>query len=87
MVLILRQLVTPPMRPALYVMAAFFPVDVVRDVLVQRPLIERALFLLEMLAAAALLSWFIRSGRLDELIVASGDRRRRACARICSSWR
>jgi hypothetical protein len=72
MVLILRQLVTPPMRPALYVMAAFFPVDVVRDVLVQRPVLERALFLLEMLAAAALLSWFIRSGRLDELIVASG---------------
>ena len=72
MVLILRQLVTPPMRPALYIMAAFFPVDVVRDVLVQRPVIERALFLLEMLAAAALLSWFIRSGRPDELIVASG---------------
>ena len=72
MVLILRQLVTPPMRPALYAMAAFFPVDVLRDLLVQRPLLERAIFLLEMLAAAALLSWFIQTGRVKDLIVASG---------------
>ena len=40
MVVILRQLVTPPMRPALYAMAAFFPVDVLRDLLVQRPLLS-----------------------------------------------
>jgi small-conductance mechanosensitive channel len=72
MVMILRKLVMPPTRPALYVMAAFFPVDVIRDLLVQRPLLERGLFLLEMIAAAALLGWFIRSGRLDELIAASG---------------
>jgi potassium-dependent mechanosensitive channel len=72
MVVILRQLVTAPMRPALYAMAAFFPIDVLRDLLVQRPLVERSLFLLEMLAATALLGWFIRSGRLDDLIVASG---------------
>jgi small-conductance mechanosensitive channel len=72
MVVILRHLVIPPMRPALYVIAAFFPVDVVRDLLIQRPLLERTLFLLEMVAAAALLSWFIRSGRLDQLIAASG---------------
>ena len=72
MVLILRRLVTPSMRPALYVMAAFFPVDVLRDLLVQRPLLERGLFLLEMLAAVALLGWFIRSGRVDDLIAASG---------------
>jgi potassium efflux system protein len=72
MVVILRQLVTPPMRPALYALAAFFPVDVLRDLLVQRPLLERGLFLLEMLAAAALLGWFFRSGRLDDLIAASG---------------
>jgi small-conductance mechanosensitive channel len=72
MVLILRRLVTPPMRPALYVMAAFFPVDILRDILVQRPLFERTLFLLEMLAATVLLSWFIRSGRVEHLIAASG---------------
>jgi potassium-dependent mechanosensitive channel len=72
MVVILRQLVMPPMRPALYAMAAFFPVDILRDLLVQRPLLERTLFLLEMLAAAALLGWFIRSGRLDDLIATSG---------------
>ena len=72
MVLILRQLVTPPVRPALYVMAAFFPVDVIRDLLGPRPLLERGLFVLEMLAAAALLGWFARSGRLDDLITASG---------------
>ncbi|HKE92426.1 MAG TPA: mechanosensitive ion channel domain-containing protein [Gemmatimonadales bacterium] len=72
MVLILRRLVTSPMRPALYAMAAFFPVDILRDVLVQRPLLERAIFLLEMLAAAALLGWFIRTGRVNDLIAASG---------------
>jgi small-conductance mechanosensitive channel len=72
MVLILRRLVAPPMRPALYAMAAFFPVDVVRELLVQWPLLERALFLSEMLAAAALLGWFIRSGRVTDLIAASG---------------
>ena len=72
MVLILRRLVMPAMRPALYVMASFFPVDILRDLLTQRPLLERGLFLLEMLTAAALLSWFIRSGRVDHLIAASG---------------
>ncbi|MGH7347360.1 MAG: mechanosensitive ion channel domain-containing protein, partial [Candidatus Rokuibacteriota bacterium] len=72
MVLILRQLVAPPMRPALYVMAAFFPVDVIRDLLSQRPLLERGLFLLEMLAAAVVLGWFVRSRRVDDLITARG---------------
>jgi potassium-dependent mechanosensitive channel len=72
MVVILRQLVTPPLRPALYTIAAFFPVDVVRDLLLQRPLLERVLFLLEMVAATAVLSWLIRSGRQDDLIAASG---------------
>ena len=33
---------------------------------------ERGLFLLEMLGAAALLGWFIQSGRLDDLTAASG---------------
>ena len=72
MVLILRRLVAAPMRPALYAMAAFFPVDVLRELLVQRPLLERGLFLLEMLAAAALLGWFLRTGRVEHLIAASG---------------
>jgi small-conductance mechanosensitive channel len=72
MVLILRRLVIPSMRPALYSMAAFFPVDVLRELLVQRPLLERAIFLVEMLAAAGLLGWFIRSGRVDDLIAAGG---------------
>src|SRR5437867_10925257 len=43
-----------------------------RDLLGPRPLLERGLFVLEMLAAAALLGWFARSGRLDDLITASG---------------
>ena len=73
MVLILRQLVAPPMRPALYAMAAFFPIDILRDLLTERPLLERTVFLLEMLAASALLGWFVRSGRLDDLITAAGD--------------
>jgi small-conductance mechanosensitive channel len=72
MVVILRHLVAPAMRPALYAMAAFFPIDIVRDLLIQRPVLERALFLLEMVTAAALLGWLIRSGRQDDLIAASG---------------
>jgi potassium-dependent mechanosensitive channel len=72
MVVILRHLVTVSMRPALYAMASFFPVDILRDLLFQRPLIERALFLLEMLAAAVLLAWFIRSGRPADLIGVTG---------------
>ena len=78
MLLILRRLVAPPTRPALYVMAAFFGVDIVRDLFVPLSVFERLLFLLEMLAATAMLSWFIWSGHADSLTAsASGTGRAR----------
>jgi hypothetical protein len=45
MLLILRRLVAPPMRPVLYVMAALFLADIVRDLVVPLSLFERVLFL------------------------------------------
>jgi potassium-dependent mechanosensitive channel len=68
MLVILRRQVAPPMRPVLYVMAGFFVVDIVRDLVVQLSLFERALFLLEMLAASVMLAWITRSEHGDELL-------------------
>ena len=72
MVLILRRMVTPAMRPVLYVMAALFMVDIVRDLFNPMSLGERVLFILEMLTVTAMLAWLTRSGHGDTLIAASG---------------
>ena len=68
LVLILRGLVPPPVRPGLYALATFFLVDRLRELIVTLTLVERYVFLLEMLAAAVVLSWFIRTGRARNLI-------------------
>ena len=68
MLLILRRQIAPPMRPVLYVMAAFFLVDIVRDLVLQLSLLERVLFLLEMLAATVMLAWITRSKHGQELL-------------------
>jgi small-conductance mechanosensitive channel len=68
MLLILRRQVAPPMRPVLYVMAAFFLVDIVRDLVIQLSLLERVLFLLEMLTATVMLAWITRSRHGHELL-------------------
>src|SRR4030095_3809365 len=72
MLLILRRLVAPPMRPVLYIMAAFFLVDIIRDLVVPLSLFERLLFLLEMLTVMVVLAWLTRSGHGDPMIAASG---------------
>ena len=72
MILILRRLIVPSMRPTLYAMAAFFVVDIVRDFVAPLSGLERVLFLLEILAATALLGWCFWSGRVDDLVVARG---------------
>jgi small-conductance mechanosensitive channel len=61
-----------PMRPALLALGALYVVDHVRDLVEAAPLAARLLFLLEMLAAAAILAWMIRSA---EQIFAAGSRR------------
>ena len=55
-VLVLRRLLPSPLVPALYVLAALFMVDRLRDMLGLLPTLERGLFLAEMLAAIALLA-------------------------------
>jgi potassium efflux system protein len=67
MLLILRRLVAPPMRPVLYIMAAFFMVDIIRDLVVPLSLFERVLFLLEMLTVTVMLTWLVRAGHADNL--------------------
>jgi small-conductance mechanosensitive channel len=67
MLLILRRLVAPPMRPVLYVMAALFLADIVRDLVVPLSLFERVLFLLEMLTVTVMLTWLVRAGHADNL--------------------
>jgi small-conductance mechanosensitive channel len=67
MLLILRRLVAPPMRPVLYVMAALFMADIVRDLVVPLSLFERVLFLLEMLTVTVMLIWLARAGHADQL--------------------
>jgi potassium-dependent mechanosensitive channel len=72
MLLILRRMVTPAMRPVLYVMAALFLADIVRDLFSPMSLFERVLFLLEMVTVTGMLAWLTRSGHGDTLIAASG---------------
>jgi small-conductance mechanosensitive channel len=72
MVLIVRRLVTPQLRSALYTLAAFFLVDLLRDLVLPLPLLERTIFLLELLAATVLLGLFVRSDRVKDLLDARG---------------
>jgi potassium efflux system protein len=81
MILILRRLVVPSMRPTLYAMAAFFVVDIVRDFVAPLSGLERVLFLLEILAATALLIWCFWAGRVDDLVAARGGTVARAHVR------
>jgi potassium-dependent mechanosensitive channel len=71
MLLILRRMVAPPMRPVLYVMAAVFLADIVRDLVVPLSLFERVLFLAEMLTVTVMLIWLARSGHADSLIAST----------------
>jgi small-conductance mechanosensitive channel len=66
-VLVVRGLLPGPLLSGLYALAAFFLVDRLRDLLLVFPVTERVLFLLEVLAAALVLAWFLRSGRLNRL--------------------
>jgi potassium-dependent mechanosensitive channel len=68
MLLILRRLVAPPMRPVLYVMAALFLADIVRDLVVPLSMFERVLFLLEMLTVTVMLTWLVRAGHANQLV-------------------
>lgn len=73
LVLILRGLVAPQVLPGVYALAAFFLVDRLRGLVIGLPLFEHYLLLLEMLAAAGALWWFIRRGRARALVAGMGS--------------
>jgi len=60
---ILRRLVDPPLVPALWALVVLYVTDRVCRFLAPEPVLEQALFLLEMLGAALFLAWLVRSGR------------------------
>ena len=60
---VLLPVVPPVLRPMLYVLAAFYLVDRVRDGVDGEALVERCLFLLQTLAGAAFLIWLLRPSR------------------------
>jgi potassium-dependent mechanosensitive channel len=72
MVLVVRRLITPQLRSALYTLAAFFLVDLLRDLVLPLPLLERTIFILELLAAVVLFGLFVRSERMKDLLDARG---------------
>jgi small-conductance mechanosensitive channel len=67
-VVILRRVLAPAVVPGLYALAGFFLVDRFRDLIVALPLLERGLFLLEMLAGALVIGWALWSGRVHDLL-------------------
>ncbi|MGH7309198.1 MAG: mechanosensitive ion channel domain-containing protein [Candidatus Rokuibacteriota bacterium] len=85
-VVILRRLLPPAVRPGLYALAGFFLLDRLRDLATILPLLERAIFLVEMLAAVVVLGWAWWSGRLRNLLATDDGsalgRARGALARV-----
>jgi small-conductance mechanosensitive channel len=78
---IMQVLLDPRLVPGLYVLAAFFLADLVRLFASAVPLLERTIFLLEMLAGTAALAWLRLSRRrsavlpLEAITVREGVRR------------
>ncbi len=61
---LLLPLLDTPIRPALYMLSALYVIDRLRDLLEAAPLVARLVFLLEMLAAIAIVIWLLRSKAL-----------------------
>ncbi|HEU5195976.1 MAG TPA: mechanosensitive ion channel domain-containing protein [Methylomirabilota bacterium] len=76
MIVVLRPLLAPAVRPGLYVLGAFFLLDLVRGLAVVVPLAEYALFLFEMLTATALMAWVLLSRRGRHLVEVHAPTRR-----------
>jgi len=60
---LLRQLVDPPLVPALWALVVFYVVDQVGRLLAPAPVLAQILFVVEMSGAALFLAWLVRSGR------------------------
>jgi len=67
---LLRRLVDPPLVPALWALMTFYITDRFCRLLAPQPVLEQALFMLEMLGAALFLTWLLRSGRVRAVFAA-----------------
>lgn len=69
LVLPVVRLVSPlldkPVRPALYMLAGLYLIDRLRDLVEAAPVVARIIFIVEMLAAIAIVVWVIRSQALQ----------------------
>jgi len=68
MVAMFRRLVAPDLVPWVWALAAFFLAYRLRDLFTALPLLERTVFLIEMLVPAAVLGWLLRSHRWHEFV-------------------
>jgi len=63
-IIVVRRLLDQRLLPILYALGVFFTIDRLRSVILTQPRMHQFLLVVEMAAGAALLFWFIRSGRL-----------------------
>src|SRR5438093_1607932 len=68
MVAIFRRLVAPRLVPWVYGLGAFFLAYRLRELFTALPLLERTVFLLEMLVPATLIGWVLRTRRWHEVV-------------------
>ena len=68
-------LLDAPIRPALFILAALYVVDWLRDLVEAAPLVARFIFILEMVVAIGLVVWLIRSKAL------LGDKQQKSASR------
>ncbi len=61
---LLLPLLDKPVRPALYLLAGVYVLDRLRDLVEAAPLVARLVFIVEMIAAIAIVVWLIRSKAL-----------------------
>ena len=64
-VLILRRMIEPALFPILYAMVVAYVLDQLRHLFGEQPILSRALFLFEVIAAVLFLLWLLRSKRLS----------------------
>lgn len=70
-ILILRRIIESPLNYLLYGLLGLYLADRLRDILQELPVVARALFSLEMIAACAFLIWFYRSKRVERSVEAA----------------
>jgi hypothetical protein len=75
LVFVLRQLLGERLRGPLYLLAAFYLADRVRETLAGGDLLGRLLFLGQLAVGAAVLVWLLRSARLERLEAAARGNR------------